>query len=156
MCHFFIIRFFLPRLKRFSKDQADARSLMTGRVVDSYTNISTVKLFSHAGREAIYAKEGMDSFLLTVHRQMRLVTGLVSSIYFLNSFVVFSVAGVAIWLWLNNAVSIGSIAIAIALCLRINGMSQWVMWEVSALFEQIGVVHDGMTMMVKPHDVKDI
>jgi len=154
--YFLLIRFFLPPLKRLSKDQADARSLMTGRVVDSYTNISTVKLFSHAGREAIYAKEGMDSFLVTVHKQMRLVTALVSSVYFLNSLVVFSVAGVAIWLWLNNAVSIGSIAIAIALCLRINGMSQWVMWEVSALFEQIGVVHDGMTMMVKPHDVKDI
>ena len=119
--YFLLIRFFLPPLKRLSKDQADARSLMTGRVVDSYTNISTVKLFSHAGREAIYAKEGMDSFLVTVHKQMRLVTALVSSVYFLNSFVVFSVAGVAIWLWLNNAVSIGSIAIAIALSIILLG-----------------------------------
>lgn len=151
-----LIRFFVPRLKKLSKNQADARSVMTGRVVDSYTNISTVKLFSHAGREAIYAKEGMDSFLVTVHEQMRLVTRFVSSIYFLNALVVFMVSGVAIWLWLHNAVSVGSIAIAIALCLRINGMSQWVMWEVSALFEQIGVVHDGMTMIVKPHDVKDV
>ena len=67
-----LIRFFVPRLKKLSKNQADARSVMTGRVVDSYTNISTVKLFSHAGREAIYAKEGMDSFLVTVHEQMRL------------------------------------------------------------------------------------
>jgi ATP-binding cassette subfamily B multidrug efflux pump len=154
--YFLLIRFFVPRLKKLSKDQADARSVMTGRVVDSYTNISTVKLFSHAGREAVYAKEGMDSFLITVHKQMRLVTRFVSSIYFLNALLVFMVSGVAIWLWLNEAVSVGSIAIAIALCMRINGMSQWIMWEVSALFEQIGVVHDGMAMMVKPHDVEDI
>ena len=114
-----------------------------------------MKLFSHAGREASYARESMDSFLLTVHRQMRLITALQFSVYFINAFVVFSVAAIAIWLWLNVVVSVGSIAIAIALCLRINGMSQWIMWEVSALFENIGVVHDGIAMMIKPHDVKD-
>ena len=151
-----LIRFFVPRLKKVSREQADARSDMTGRVVDSYTNITTVKLFSHAGREATYARESMDSFLITVHHQMRLVTRFQFSVYFINSFVVFAVSGMAIWLWLNTVVSIGSIAIAIALCLRINGMSQWVMWEVSGLFENIGVVHDGMSMMTKPHDVNDI
>jgi ATP-binding cassette subfamily B multidrug efflux pump len=151
-----LIRFFVPRLKKVSREQADARSDMTGRVVDSYTNITTVKLFSHAGREATYARESMDSFLITVHHQMRLVTRFQFSVYFINAFVVFAVSGMAIWLWLNTVVSIGSIAIAIALCLRINGMSQWVMWEVSGLFENIGVVHDGMSMMTKPHDVNDI
>ncbi len=150
-----LISFFVPRLRKISKEQAHARSDMTGRVVDSYTNITTVKLFSHAGREASYARESMDSFLLTVHRQMRLITALQFSVYFINAFVVFSVAAIAIWLWLNVVVSVGSIAIAIALCLRINGMSQWIMWEVSALFENIGVVHDGIAMMIKPHDVKD-
>jgi ATP-binding cassette subfamily B multidrug efflux pump len=151
-----LIRFFVPRLKKVSREQADARSDMTGRVVDSYTNITTVKLFSHAGREATYARESMDSFLITVHHQMRLVTRFQFSVYFINAFVVFAVSGMAIWLWLNTVVSVGSIAIAIALCLRINGMSQWVMWEVSGLFENIGVVHDGMSMMTKPHDVNDI
>ena len=151
-----LIRFFVPRLKKVSREQADARSDMTGRVVDSYTNITTVKLFSHAGREATYARESMDSFLITVHHQMRLVTRFQFSGYFINAFVVFAVSGMAIWLWLNTVVSVGSIAIAIALCLRINGMSQWVMWEVSGLFENIGVVHDGMSMMTKPHDVNDI
>ena len=151
-----LIRFFVPRLKKVSREQADARSDMTGRVVDSYTNITTVKLFSHAGREATYARESMDSFLITVHHQMRLVTRFQFSVYFINAFVVFAVSGMAIWLWLNTVVSVGAIAIAIALCLRINGMSQWVMWEVSGLFENIGVVHDGMSMMTKPHDVNDI
>ena len=151
-----LIRFFVPRLKKVSREQADARSDMTGRVVDSYTNITTVKLFSHAGREATYARESMDSFLITVHHQMRLVTRFQFCVYFINAFVVFAVSGMAIWLWLNTVVSVGAIAIAIALCLRINGMSQWVMWEVSGLFENIGVVHDGMSMMPKPHDVNDI
>ena len=151
-----LIRFFVPRLKKVSREQADARSDMTGRVVDSYTNITTVKLFSHAGREATYARESMDSFLITVHHQMRLVTRFQFCVYFINAFVVFAVSGMAIWLWLNTVVSVGAIAIAIALCLRINGMSQWVMWEVSGLFENIGVVHDGMSMMTKPHDVNDL
>ncbi len=150
-----LIRYFVPRLKEVSRNQADARSLMTGRVVDSYTNIATVKLFSHAGREAAYAREGMEGFLGTVHGQMRLVTLFQVSVYLNNAMVVFGVAAISIWLWLNAVVSVGAIAIAIGLCLRINGMSQWIMWEVSALFENIGVVHDGMAMLTKPHTVVD-
>jgi ATP-binding cassette subfamily B multidrug efflux pump len=129
---------------------------MTGRVVDSYTNISTVKLFSHALREEIYAKEGMDSFLVTVHRQMRLVTLFHFLVYFNNVLLVFGISGLAIWLWINSSVSVGSIAVAIAMCLRINGMSQWIMWEVSSLFENIGVVQDGMKMMAKPQEVVNV
>ena len=150
-----LIRYFVPRLKKVSSDQADARSSMTGRVVDSYTNITTVKLFSHAGGEAAYAKESMEGFLVTVHQQMRMFTQFQFAVYFNNVCLVFAVSALAIWLWLGSVVSVGSIAISIALCLRINGMSQWIMWEVSSLFENIGVVHDGMTMMVKPHEVVD-
>ncbi|MEQ8482338.1 MAG: ABC transporter ATP-binding protein [Hoeflea sp.] len=150
-----LITYFVPRLKRISADQADARSAMTGRVVDSYTNISTVKLFSHAGREEAYARESMDMFLETVHRQMRLVTMFQSLIYFNNSVLVFVVAAMSIGFWLTGIVSVGSIAVVIGLSLRINGMSQWIMWEVSGFFENIGVVQDGMGMMIKPHDVVD-
>ena len=150
-----LIRYFVPRLKKVSSDQADARSSMTGRVVDSYTNITTVKLFSHAGGEAAYAKESMEGFLMTVHQQMRMFTQFQFAVYFNNVCLVFAVSALAIWLWLGSVVSVGSIAISIALCLRINGMSQWIMWEVSSLFENIGVVHDGMTMMVKPHEIVD-
>jgi ATP-binding cassette subfamily B multidrug efflux pump len=151
-----LIQIFVPRLKKISREQANARSTMTGRVADSYTNITTVKLFSHAGREAAYAQDSMDSFLITVHEQMRLTTQFQASVYFINAFVVFAISGLGIWLWLHSAVSVGAVAIAIALCLRINGMSQWIMWEVHGLFENIGVVHDGMSMMIKPRDVTDM
>jgi ATP-binding cassette subfamily B multidrug efflux pump len=150
-----LIAHFVPKLKRISADQADARSVMTGRVVDSYTNISTVKLFSHAGREEAYAQESMDMFLETVHRQMRQVTLFQTLIYLNNSILVFAVSAMAIGFWLTGIVSVGSIAIVIGLSLRINGMSQWIMWEVSGFFENIGVVQDGMGMMVKPHEVVD-
>ncbi|MBT8421679.1 MAG: ABC transporter ATP-binding protein, partial [Gammaproteobacteria bacterium] len=137
-----VLRVFVPRLKSVSERQADARSMMTGRIVDSYTNITTVKLFSHARREAAYAREGMQEFLDTVHPQMRLVTALYAAVWGINALLVFSVAALSINLWLQQAVSTGSIAIAIALCLRLNGMSQWIMWEVASLFENIGTVRD--------------
>ena len=146
---------FVPRLRAISERQADARSDMTGRVVDSYTNISTVKLFSHAGREAGYARQGMDRFLKTVHGQMRLVTLFEVLVFFNNCLVVFLISGMSIWLWLGGTVTIGAVAVAVPLALRINGMSQWIMWEVSALFENIGVVFDGMGMMTVPHSVTD-
>ncbi|MND40173.1 putative multidrug export ATP-binding/permease protein [compost metagenome] len=150
-----ILRYFIPRLRKLSSEQADARSMMTGRIVDSYTNIGTVKLFSHAGREESYAKEGMNEFLGTVHRQMRQISLLNIFVDLNNALTVFAVAGLGIWLWMGGGVSVGSIAVAIGLAMRINGMSQWIMWEVTALFEAIGTVYDGMNMMTKPHDVTD-
>lgn len=149
------IRFFVPRLQKTSERQADARSEMTGRIVDSYTNIATVKLFAHAGREENYARESMDAFLNTVHPQMRLVTQFYSLIYFINCLSVTTVGALAIWLWVTGAVTVGAVAAVIALTLRINGMSQWIMWEVSALFENLGVIHDGMKMLEKPVAVTD-
>ncbi|MGX5664983.1 ABC transporter ATP-binding protein [Rhizobium daejeonense] len=150
-----ILGYFIPRLRKLSSEQADARSMMTGRIVDSYTNIATVKLFSHAGREETYAKEGMDAFLGTVHRQMRQITLLNILVDINNAIVLFSISALSIWFWLGGSVSIGAIAVAIGLAMRINGMSQWIMWEVSALFENIGTVYDGMGMMTKAHDIVD-
>ena len=150
-----IIWYCVPRLQKTSERQADARSKMTGRIVDSYTNITTVKLFSHSGREEAYARESMDEFLGTVHPQMRLVTQFYVMTYLNNSVVVFLIAAIAIQLWLGQLVSVGAIAVAIALALRINGMSQWIMWEVSALFENLGVIHDGMEMLNRPVTVVD-
>lgn len=148
--------YFIPRLKDVASRQADARSDMTGRIVDSYTNISTIKLFSHTSREAEYAKESMQRFLDPVYEQMRLVTWLNVSVQSLNYSLVFSVAATSIWLWTEQAVSIGAIAIAVSLALRLNGMSQWIMWEVSSLFENIGTVADGMTTLAQPQQVVDI
>jgi ATP-binding cassette subfamily B multidrug efflux pump len=150
-----ILTLFVPRLRRLSSAQADARSMMTGRIVDSYTNIATVKLFSHAGREEAYAKEGMNAFLDTVHRQMRQITLLNVFVDINNAIVLFAISGLSIWFWLGGTVSVGAIAVAIGLAMRINGMSQWIMWEVSALFENIGTVYDGMGMMTKAHDITD-
>ena len=150
-----IVTYFVPRLRKIASQQADARSLMTGRVVDSYTNIATVKLFSHAGREEIYARESMDGFLDTVHRQMRKVTLFHMSVYLNNCISLFVISSLSIYLWLNGTISVGAISIAIGLAMRVNGMSQWIMWEVSALFENIGTVYDGMEMMAKQHDIVD-
>jgi ATP-binding cassette subfamily B multidrug efflux pump len=148
--------YFVPKLKEVATRQADARSEMTGRIVDSYTNINTIKLFSHTSREAEYAKDSMSQFLQPVYQQMRLVTWLTFSVQTLNYLLVFAIGAMSIWLWTEQAVSIGSIAIAVSLALRLNGMSQWIMWEVSSLFENIGTVADGITTLSQPQLVQDV
>lgn len=147
--------YFVPKLKGVASEQADARSTMTGRIVDSYTNIQTVKLFSHSQRETQYAEQGMKGFLNTVYRQMRLVTGFDVAVEISNYILVFSVAALSIYLWLDSAISVGAIAIAVSLALRVNGMSMWIMWEVGALFENMGTVVDGMKTLSKPIDIQD-
>lgn len=151
-----LLLFFVPKLKVVSQAQADARSIMTGRVVDSYTNIGTVKLFSHAGRELDYTKESMDPFLLTVFKQMRLVTKLDLGVTYNNNLLLFSVAAFSIWFWSTGNITIGAIAVGIALSLRLNGLSHWIMWELAGFFEQIGVVQDGINMLTKPVEINDI
>jgi ATP-binding cassette, subfamily B, multidrug efflux pump len=155
VAYILLLRYFIPRLGKVAAEQADARSSMTGRVVDSYTNIQTVKLFSHARREASFAKEGMSSFLATVYRSMRLVTQLYGVLYLLNSTLLLSVGALSIWLWLDEAVTIGAVAVVLGLVLRLWGMSQWIMWEVSALFENVGTVQDGITSISLPRVVDD-
>ncbi|MDP2610425.1 MULTISPECIES: ABC transporter ATP-binding protein [unclassified Oceanobacter] len=147
--------YFVPRLKRVSAAQADARSQMTGRIVDSYTNIQTVKLFSHSQRETAYARESMTGFMDSVHQQMRLGTGLNVAVQSINYLLVFTIAALSIWLWMEHAISVGAIAIAVSLALRINGMSQWIMWEVGTLFENLGTVSDGINTLSTPLSVLD-
>lgn len=151
-----ILRVLVPKLKQVSQHQADARSLMTGRIVDSYTNISTVKLFSHSQREANYARESMDKFLHTVYPQMRLVTILEFCVELSNALLIFSVGALSVYLWLQQIVTPGEIALAVSLCLRLNGMSHWVMWEVASLFENLGTVQDGINTLAQPVAVKNI
>lgn len=147
---------FLPRLKRVSTEQADARSVMTGRIVDSYTNIATVKLFSHTQEEGEYAKGSMKTFLHTVYKQMRLVTGINVGVQVINYLLLFSITALSIWLWSASVLTVGAIAIAISLALRLNSMSQWMMWEISSLFENIGTVTDGINTLSKPTQINDI
>ncbi|TMP19038.1 ABC transporter ATP-binding protein [Pseudoalteromonas sp. S2893] len=147
--------YFVPKLKKIASSQADARSEMTGRIVDSYTNISTIKLFSYTQREEQYAKQSMDVFLQPVYKQMRLVTSLNFAINSLNYLLVFSVAALSLYLWSLSAISAGAIAVAVSLSLRLNGMAQWIMWEISSLFENIGTATDGMKTLSTPIKVDD-
>lgn len=149
------LRFFIPRLRAISEKQADARSSMTGHIVDTYTNIMTVKLFSHFKREEDHAQNSMQGFLDTVHPQMRLVTKLNVTVWILNSLLIFSISALSIYLWSEQSITTGAIAVAVGLALRLNGMSQWIMWEVSSLFENIGTVQDGINTLARPREVKD-
>ncbi len=146
---------FVPKLGQVAKAQADARSLMTGRITDAYTNIATVKLFSHARREASFARSAMQEFLGTVQQQMRLVTAFEIVNHALSMALIASTAGVALWLWMHGAVGVGALAAATAMALRLNGISHWVMWEMAALFEHIGTVQDGINTLSRPHAVLD-
>ncbi|THF61213.1 ABC transporter ATP-binding protein [Pseudothauera rhizosphaerae] len=149
------LRWFVPRLSKVSRAQADARSLMVGRITDAYTNIATVKLFSHAGREASYARSAMKEFMHTVHGQMRLVSGIEIVNHTLSMLLILSTAGVTLWLWSRGQVGVGAVAAASAMALRLNGMSHWVMWETAALFENVGTVQDGINTLSRPRTVVD-
>jgi ATP-binding cassette subfamily B multidrug efflux pump len=155
-CYALILRHYIPRLGKVAEQQADARSMMTGRIVDSYTNIATVKLFSHSSREEDYAKEAMDEFLDTVYRQMRMFSILNFGIYGLNISLLIAVGSLGIWLWLNELMTAGALAVSVALVMRFQGMSQWVMWEMTQLFENIGTVRDGITSISLPRIVRDL
>lgn len=153
--YIWLLWYFIPKLRVASEAQADARSLMTGRVVDSYTNIATVKLFSHHEREEKFAREGFENFQKTVHTQMRLVSKFSFSVYFSNCLLLFAVGSIGLLLWQKGDILVGAVAVGIGLVLRLNGMAQWIMWEMSALFENIGVVEDGMHSIAQDRLVED-
>ncbi|MBS4943593.1 MAG: ABC transporter ATP-binding protein [Neisseria mucosa] len=150
-----IMRFLIPKLGRTAARQADARSLMTGRITDAYSNIATVKLFSHGAREAAYAKQSMEEFMVTVHAQMRLATLLHTCSFIVNSSLTVGTTALGIWLWYHGQVGVGAVATATAMALRVNGLSQYIMWESARLFENIGTVNDGMATLSKPHTILD-
>lgn len=149
------LSYFVPRLSKTSRMQADARSLMTGRITDAYTNISTVKLFSHAGREGGYAKDAMQEFIGTVHAQMRLVSMVEIINHLLNMLLIIATGLSALYLWSKGQVSVGGVAAATAMSLRLNGISHWVMWEMTSLYEQVGTVQDGMNTLTLHNNIND-
>ena len=150
-----IMRFLIPKLGKTAARQADARSLMTGRITDAYSNIATVNLFSHGAREAAYAKQSMEEFMVTVHAQMRLATLLHTCSFIVNSSLTVGTTALGIWLWYHGQVGVGAVATATAMALRVNGLSQYIMWESARLFENIGTVNDGMATLSKPHTILD-
>ncbi|MGA2776227.1 MAG: ABC transporter ATP-binding protein [Steroidobacteraceae bacterium] len=147
--------YFVPRLAAVAKSQADARSMMTGRITDAYTNIATVKLFSHTQRESGYARSAMAEFLQTVYRQMRMVTWFEVVNHALSMGLIVCTAGMTLWLWARGSLGVGAVAAATAMALRLNGISHWVMWEVASLFEQVGTVQDGINTLASPQTVLD-
>ncbi|MBL8525099.1 MAG: ABC transporter ATP-binding protein, partial [Betaproteobacteria bacterium] len=149
------VRHFVPRLAKVAQEQADARSLMTGRVTDAYTNIATVKLFSHTNREASYVRAAMQDFMQTVYRQWRMITSFEVVNQLLSVLLIASTTGATLALWMQGKVGVGAVAAATAMALRLNGISHWIMWEFAALFEHVGTVRDGMTILSRPHSIVD-
>ena len=147
--------YFVPRLGRVGKSQADARALMTGRVTDAYTNITTVKLFSHTHREAGFARSAMQEFAQTGHAQMRLVSAFETANFALSMALTAAMTGMGLWLWTHGAVGVGAVAAATAMALRLQGMSHWIMWEMTSLFENVGTVQDGIKTLSRPREVVD-
>ncbi|OWY39022.1 multidrug ABC transporter ATP-binding protein [Xenophilus sp. AP218F] len=147
--------YFVPRLGKIASVQADARSLMTGRITDAYTNIATVKLFSHGQREAQFAKGAMQEFMVSAYGQMRLVSGFEIVNHLSSMLLIAATAGMALWLWAQGQVGVGAVAAATAMALRLNGISHWIMWEMSSLFENIGTVQDGIATLSRPVAVVD-
>ena len=147
--------YFVPRLGKVAQTQADARSLMTGRITDAYTNIATVKLFSHSQREAHFARSAMQEFMVTAYGQMRLVTAFEVINQILSVGLIAATAGATLWLWTQGQVGVGAVAAATAMAMRLNGISHWVMWEMASLFEHIGTVQDGINTLSKSRTVLD-
>ena len=148
--------YFVPRLGAIGKAQADARSLMTGRITDAYTNITTVKLFSHTHREAAFARSAMREFMHTGHSQMRLVSAFETVNHTLSMGLILGMAGTSLWLWNLGQVGPGAVAAATAMALRLQGMSHWIMWETTSLFESVGTVQDGINTLARPRTIVDV
>ncbi|WP_334151058.1 ABC transporter ATP-binding protein [Hyphomicrobium sp.] len=150
-----VVRLFVPRIQRLSTEASEARSWLTGRVVDSFTNILTVKLFAHAEREQAYAREAMQAHLERHQASLRNLTVMELVLYTLNGALLVSIAGFALWLWSYDAVSMGAITVALTLSIRIIAMSGWILFTMAGIFENIGVVHEGMQTIARDYEVVD-
>lgn len=150
-----IMAVFIPKLRRQSDINAERRSVMMGGIVDSYANIQTVKLFSKNRLEEEYARDIMRSALSSEYQMMRLVTKFDLSVQIINYLLIAALVLMSLFLWKNGIVLVGSVAVSLGLAIRINNLSQWVMWEVGMLFENIGNVQNGMQTITKPLEVKD-
>ena len=149
------VRFISRQVAAKSERLSDMRSLVTGRIVDSYSNIESVKLFAHGGSEEDYALSAVKRFRLRFLQFVRLMTKMSFGLNLLNGFLIVGVLGMAIWLWSIGQVTIGQAAAASALTVRLNGMSGWIMWLSIRMFEHIGVIREGLRSIAVPHCVVD-
>jgi ATP-binding cassette, subfamily B, multidrug efflux pump len=146
---------FVPRIQKFSTATAEARSMVMGRIVDSYTNMMTVKLFAHTDREDSYAQAGLSDALQKWHDSNRNLTTMELLIWTLNGLLMVTGTGLAIWLWTKGHVTLGAIAVVTGLTLRLIAMSGWIFWVVAGVFDNIGTVQEGMETISKPHGLVD-
>ncbi|WP_040436936.1 ABC transporter ATP-binding protein [Melaminivora alkalimesophila] len=147
--------YFVPRLGAIGRAQADARSMMTGRVTDAYTNIATVKLFAHTRREADYARDAMEAFKATGYAQMRLVSQFEIANHLMITLLLLGAGGTGLWLWTQGQASAGVVAAVLAMALRLMGYSHWIMWQMTGLFENVGTIQDGIATLTRPRTVVD-
>ena len=147
--------FVVPRIGQSAKDMSEARSTMTGRIVDSYTNIQTVKLFAHTDREDAYARDSIHETWTTFRGMMRLFTIMDLSLLAINTFLTGAICAMAVWLWSVGEIGVGAVAAATALVLRLSAMTGWIMWSLSQMFQNIGVVMEGVETITKPVELLD-
>ena len=150
-----LMAFFVPRMKARAWVASDARSKATDRIVDGYTNIATLKLFSHARREEAYVRDAIDELAVKHRLQTRVTTAMDTAIAIANGFLIVGTCGLALWLWSRGQISVGAITLATGLVIRIHNMSGWIMWTVNGIFEDIGSVQDGMQTIAQPLTVQD-
>ncbi|WP_316015845.1 ABC transporter ATP-binding protein [Roseobacter sp. HKCCA0434] len=147
--------YIIPAIGRASKEFSDARSAITGRIVDSYTNIQTVKLFAHTQEEEAFAGEAIENARVKFQQQMRLITWMELGLLVINGALIVAVIGWAMVLWQQGIGSVGTVAAASALVLRLNAMTGWIMWALSSFFQNLGVVQEGMETIAQPIDLLD-
>ncbi len=150
-----LVRWVVLRVGPASKAASDARSAVTGRVVDSYTNIHSVKMFAHTAVEREYARDAIERSRVTFQLEMRLYTIMDVFLNVINGFLTVAVVGWGIWLWSTGVASIGVVAVASALVLRLNAMTGWIMWSLSSFFRNLGVVAEGMETIAQPITLVD-
>jgi ATP-binding cassette subfamily B multidrug efflux pump len=145
----------IPRVGVASQASSDARSAITGRIVDSYTNIQSVKLFAHTRSEVDYAGEAIEQARQAFRREMRIITSMELGLTVINGFLIVAVIGYAVVLWQQGHASVGTVAAATALTLRLNAMTGWITWSLSSLFQNLGVVREGMETIAQPIRLTD-
>jgi ATP-binding cassette subfamily B multidrug efflux pump len=154
--YWFFLRYFVPRMRDLAKTSSELRSLVMGRVVDSYTNILTVKLFARARDEDAYVREVIDDHTVAIAAHMRLITRFMGTLAVMNALLLVATAGIGITLWGQGQISAGLVAMALPLAWQIANMAGWVSWEVTGIFENVGVVQEGMETIAVPHTLTDV
>lgn len=155
VCFIAALAYFVPRVKARSVVSSEARSKLMGRIVDGYTNIATLKLFAHTDHEQQYAREAISEQTEKTQLASRVITSMDVVITTLNGLLVVGTTGLALWLWSQSLITVGAIALATGLVIRIVNMSGWIMWVVNGIFENIGMVQDGLQTIAQPVTVTD-